>query len=327
VLSKKSCLSCTRTSLGHDEPLLGTAPPGTRGYVLVEYSPGWPHLNQWNTKLPSEMIHAQQQAEACGLQFLLIRRVGAPRRLVSEPRIYAAFIQGNKPWVHGGRLTGLSTVGTLDMGAIAEGYPPDGTTPLTEPLLFVCTHGKQDMCCSVLGLKFAKILAQHKQFHAAVWEVSHIGGHRFAPTLFCLSNGTCYYYGRVGLYHNDFGKDDVNTQEVLDFARTCHRGEVDLKHCRGNATWPAAVQAAEVFAREKTGEREVSAVQPLEWFERDGNIHVELRVGEELCHVTVTSAYRGVRRLSCSSGYLPENLPHFELVDITPAPEPRLATA
>lgn len=68
---------------------------------------------------------------------------------------------------------------------------PAGDAFAVEPTLLVCTHGSRDACCGSLGPRLAAGLAREHQ----VWEVSHLGGHRFAPTLWHLPSWRVY--GRV----------------------------------------------------------------------------------------------------------------------------------
>ncbi|MBX3169734.1 MAG: hypothetical protein KF760_20190 [Candidatus Eremiobacteraeota bacterium] len=66
--------------------------------------------------------------------------------------------------------------------------------PVSEKFL-VCTHGSRDVCCGTLGPRLAQAL--RAAGHQEVWEVSHIGGHRFAPTLWHLPSWRVY--GRLSL--------------------------------------------------------------------------------------------------------------------------------
>ena len=63
--------------------------------------------------------------------------------------------------------------------------------------IMVCTHGSRDACCGKFGFPFYYTLRQE---YAApetlrVWRSSHVGGHRFAPTLMDLPEGR--YWGRL----------------------------------------------------------------------------------------------------------------------------------
>jgi hypothetical protein len=67
--------------------------------------------------------------------------------------------------------------------------------------IFTCTHGANDACCGKFGFPIYNLL----RFKYAgpgrlrVWRASHIGGHRFAPTLIDLPEGR--YWGHLELKH------------------------------------------------------------------------------------------------------------------------------
>ncbi len=57
--------------------------------------------------------------------------------------------------------------------------------------ILVCTHGGRDVCCGKFGYPVYDLLRRR---HAApgklrVWRTSHIGGHRFAPTMIDYPEG------------------------------------------------------------------------------------------------------------------------------------------
>lgn len=58
--------------------------------------------------------------------------------------------------------------------------------------LLVCTHGTRDNCCAVFGVpvyQHLRDLAATEEPEWRVWRCSHLGGHRFAPTLVDLPSG------------------------------------------------------------------------------------------------------------------------------------------
>ncbi|MEM9087517.1 MAG: sucrase ferredoxin [Cyanobacteria bacterium P01_F01_bin.53] len=67
--------------------------------------------------------------------------------------------------------------------------------------ILVCTHGMRDKCCARFGQPFFREAIQSVRWgelpNTRVWKVSHIGGHRFAPTAISLPDGR--YYGRLTL--------------------------------------------------------------------------------------------------------------------------------
>jgi hypothetical protein len=63
--------------------------------------------------------------------------------------------------------------------------------------ILLCTHGGRDVCCGKFGYPVYDLLRRR---HAApgklrVWRTSHIGGHRFAPTLIDYPEGR--YWGHL----------------------------------------------------------------------------------------------------------------------------------
>jgi len=64
--------------------------------------------------------------------------------------------------------------------------------------LFVCTHGSRDACCSRFGIPIYQSLhreAEVSNGRLRVWRTSHIGGHRFSPTLIEMPTGR--YWGHL----------------------------------------------------------------------------------------------------------------------------------
>ena len=61
------------------------------------------------------------------------------------------------------------------------------------PLYLVCSHGRHDPCCGERGRPMVASLAASRP--ERVWQASHLGGCRFAPTVLVLPLGIMY--GRV----------------------------------------------------------------------------------------------------------------------------------
>ncbi|PZO11176.1 MAG: sucrase ferredoxin [Leptolyngbya foveolarum] len=73
--------------------------------------------------------------------------------------------------------------------------------PITQQDILICTHGVRDRCCARFGNPFFRAATQSvlqgELPNVRLWKVSHIGGHRFAPTAISLPDGR--YYGRLTL--------------------------------------------------------------------------------------------------------------------------------
>ena len=87
--------------------------------------------------------------------------------------------------------------------------------------LFVCTHGRRDVCCGGSGSElYAEVAERFAHLEdVRIWRVSHTGGHRFAPTALSFPDGYAWA-------HLD-----------ADVVGRLLRNELDLAplaaHCRG----------------------------------------------------------------------------------------------
>lgn len=83
------------------------------------------------------------------------------------------------------------------------GTPVDDSSFTTavpsDPMLVICTNGARDQCCAIEGISLRKQLLAHcaPQWHPQIWEGTHIGGHRFAPTALYVPGN--YILGRLDL--------------------------------------------------------------------------------------------------------------------------------
>ena len=64
--------------------------------------------------------------------------------------------------------------------------------------ILVCTHGSHDKCCARYGYPFYRqalaTVSDLSLNHVRIWQASHIGGHRFAPTAIDFPEGRYYGY-------------------------------------------------------------------------------------------------------------------------------------
>lgn len=178
----------------------------------------------------------------------------------------------------------------------------DGTNPPTgaamDPrAILICTQGSHDMCCGTLGQAEADALGQIAD--VPILQVSHTGGHRFAPTGMTLPDGRMWAY--------------ANAEEFLDAQNGRGNAAELAAKCRG--WWGAAIgpaQAAEaaVFGQEGFGFNELDrsvAVRPNPSDEASptGPWIVDVRAGDDAWTVEVT-VDRMVPTISClSPGGLP----------------------
>ena len=156
------------------EPLAGTA-PHTRGWLVLEH-PG-PYARIATDALGDLAEPLRRACKDAGVTVLLARRERAPGR-----RAWLARAGGLIEWAD------VDPAAFLDVDVAADGSPPGGIST-GEPVMFVCTNGKRDACCAQFGRPLAEALMRED---SRVWECSHIGGHRMAPTAVLLPFGSVH---------------------------------------------------------------------------------------------------------------------------------------
>jgi len=112
---------------------------------------------------------------------------------------------------------------------------PEGSEVISEPLYFVCMNGQRDICCARFGRPVYQELRM--QFGDRVWQVSHLGGHRFAPNVLSLPAGDVY--GRL------------TSNGLSAFHAAIEQGELYFDCLRGVSWYSKSAQAAQVFARQQ----------------------------------------------------------------------------
>ena len=271
---------CSAASQDFAEPLAGSAST-VRAFLLVEAPGPWGVDAVAGSRLPDPVKQRLTELDSAhGVRPLLIRAHG--RRRSVGTRIFAAYVHTDSPWMQTTVLDGVEELLDLDVDGLAVGHSP-GLTPYDEPLFCVCTHGKHDACCAELGRPLCA--AMHAAAPEHTWEVSHIGGDRFAPNLLVLPEGL--YYGRLT-------PDDAEA-----FVAGHRAGELSLPHLRGRCAFPFAVQAAEIYLREHLRVRSIPAL-PLVSRAREGDeVIAVFAVDRVQWQVRVRSVKGAPRQLTC----------------------------
>jgi hypothetical protein len=181
-----------------------------------------------------------------GARILLIRRREEPDE---RRRLFMAHSGGvgRAPWLTEATFTEPMEILDLDLESLKAAEP--GATTVDEPIYLVCTHGRHDICCADKGRPFYRAMSEIQP--ARVWEVSHIGGDRFAGNLLVLPRGD--YFGRLE-------PEDADAL-VADY----EAGRLDLAHHRGQSIQPRLIQAAEHFLRDAEGLVGFDAVSVAEY--------------------------------------------------------------
>ncbi|WP_031486358.1 sucrase ferredoxin [Streptomyces bicolor] len=244
--------TCSTVSQDLDEPIAGTAATATTWLLLEQPGPwGAKALTQSHLD-PGLGRVLEAAAKGTGVRVALIRRPGrhADCGAPAERQVYVAHTVPGNVWLHSATTRDAQRLLDLDFAALGTGDPRtfdsvlQGRPHTGDPLALVCTNGKRDRCCALLGRPLAAELAASGV--DGVWEVTHLGGHRFSPTLLVLPYG--YAYGRA------------EAHAVKEVLHSVQDGRIVVDGCRGNSAWERPGQAAELAVRRATGEDAAEAL-------------------------------------------------------------------
>ena len=223
---------CSLRSLAMDEPLSATA-SSVQSWLLLEQPGPWGAQALRDSRLPTGLgMRLARLRDDLGVRVLLVRRHGGASSM--RRHCYLVSSRAQAQWTEHVRLDSAADVLDLDLAALARGERL-GLEEVSVPGFLVCTHGRHDPCCAERGRPVAAALAAH--YPKQTWEVSHIGGDRFAANLLVLPHGL--YFGRL------------TPEAALSVAADYLGGTLGLPHYRGRSCYPFAVQAAETYLRDE----------------------------------------------------------------------------
>lgn len=232
---------CADSAEARGESLAATASRVVH-WLLIEYRGRWER-----DAVDGSLLEPEVKAHLLGLRrtlrslkILFVRRStrdAGPRRV-----FFAVTREG------GGRVASLQLERYADLLALEAPKLVAGTigAPVEHPLVLVCTHGKHDACCARRGQPLYRRLREELD-DQWLWQVSHVGGDRFAANVVALPEGT--YHGRV------------ETKDAGRLVAAIRAREVYLPCYRGRSCHDSPVQAAEIAVRERTGLTEVAGVR------------------------------------------------------------------
>ena len=272
---------CSAASLSREEPLLGTAST-VRSFLLIEDAGPWGVEALRDSRISEHVKGGLRELSArSGVRVLLIRRHRGTIR-GSRRRVFAAYADPDQPWLERTTVAHDGALLDLDLDALGRGASP-GLDPAEGSLFCVCTHGRHDACCAELGRPVARAL--HASHPEETWDVSHIGGDRFAGNVLVLPEGL--YYGRVPAAH------------APALARAHVDGLLDLDLLRGRSGLAFPAQVAEVALRRLLGETRNSGIR-VTAMTRTGDItSVRLEASGSTYTVRVRSQLGQEQQLTC----------------------------
>lgn len=258
---------CRTESLDAGEPVAGSAACRTDVWLALEYDAPWGTKAVAEARLPSTVISHLLAVPTLvpGARVQLIRRTSKLEARESVI-LFVGVSSLVRPAVVRFELPSHEALLELNLpqivGAMRSGASVPGAALIDKPLVLVCTNGKRDRCCAKWGLPIYAGLADRDEVEC--WQTTHLGGHRFAPTLLTLPDGLCY--GRLRCEDLDELVVAIVRGEVFDPGRTL----------RGRTCLSGAEQAAEVAWRMETGELKVAALQTVQEAPQAGGVLVTI---------------------------------------------------
>ena len=237
---------CSVLAAEAGEPLDGTAPRARAWLVLEQPGPyGFRALTE--SHLPPRVRAALGSLPTdVGTTVLLARPLGRHADLgavATRRRFWFAHVSPGGVRMRSGEIedADLLRADLADrLAAAAAGELPPWGRRSGEPLLLVCTNGRRDVCCALEGRPLADAIAADPAYADRVLEVSHLGGHRFAPNALLLPTG--HAFGRL---------TPQAARDVLDAVADGALGA--LEHHRGRTSLAQPAQAAESAVRRAQG--------------------------------------------------------------------------
>jgi hypothetical protein len=268
------------------ESIAGTALSQTTRWLLLELPGPWaadPIMSPGITdSLRAHLRRVLEQAPGTRLQLI--------RHQAEQPAGLVLMVVRSGPshgWVHRLQLPSLEALLEVDILSLWE-TPSGDSGPR---FILCCAHGMRDPCCARVGAPVAHALSALRP--GAVWQTSHLGGHRFAATAVVLPWGV--HLGRLA------PEEAAQLWAAIDEDRL-HR----MDRYRGSTALTKPAQAAASFLREHSGEL------ALDWLDHRGTEHIEegctlerfsLPEGETAV-VVVAESWGEPRATSCSSDKL-----------------------
>lgn len=232
--------TCSTASRELHEPLGATAAEA-RTWILLEQAGPWGPVALTESHLDPKLGRTlQARARGTGTRFGLIRRPGrhADNHRSTRRAVIVAHTTPGNSWLRHTTVSDPHELLSWDLAALGRGEQCGTGDEGDGHLALVCTNGRRDRCCALLGRDLARELRLMGE--TELWETTHIGGHRFAPTMLVLPHG--YAYGRLSA---------PSAKAVLEAAG---QGRMTIEWCRGRSTWSRPGQAAELAVRAHTGE-------------------------------------------------------------------------
>ncbi len=252
--------ACSVLSDTAEASALGTAPAATF-WVALEQNGPWGREAATQSHLDPEVgLALDRSCQESGGRFILIRRprAHADAQVAHPQRVYVAGGLAERPWLLEADLLDPALLMRLpwtdllkgDVDAVQDRLPELGRSPT--PVLMICGNSRRDVCCAVRGRPVA--LESSTQRPGRVWQCSHTGGHRFAPTGVLLPHGQAY--ARLSVASTVAALDAASRDEVFT-------GLLGSAYDRGRSHLAPPAQAAESAVRQQIQEVNLLALSTM----------------------------------------------------------------
>lgn len=250
---------CTTQSLDAGEPLYATA-GHYNVFLLVEWN------QPFGAKADLDFIAQEFAGNLASRWQALWESLPNPRlQVVKQPggtradgiTVFVAVPHEHNPLLYEFHLDAYEAILDLNFAALLRGEAAERAAIREKPLILICTNTQRDACCGRLGVPIYTALKPLAG--EALWQTSHIGGHRFAGTLIIFPHGL--YYGRL------------HSQDAIQIFQRYMEGEIRLENYRGRACYTPIQQAAEYHLRQQIGSAGLESLSLVEDIDRGGGVH------------------------------------------------------
>lgn len=276
----------------NNEPLYGTI-KSANVWLLLEYNGVYTNDAWEDARIPDEV--KAKLDDYPDSRPLLIRQ---PDQINEIDRIISLFVinsVADTPAIYHLELQSYSDILNVNIDDVLAGKVIPATN---EPLYVICTNGKRDICCSKYGIALYNAMSRRAQHH--VWQSSHIGGHRFAGTMYCFPHAICYGF--------------LNEDDADRVVRSYTHKQILLDKLRGHAIYDKPIQVAEYFLRRELDNDTLDAVKYLSHDKTDDSWSVRFGVGEKQYQVNIAKG-TPIQALATTGDANFKAIPQYRFVD------------
>ncbi len=192
---------CAESSRQADEDIIGSG-TNYQTYVLIESRPPWKSDAFESKFIPDNLkkLVAEIKRTKLSIRFLLIN---SGQLKSTHEKTKVLIYDKKKEWLSNGYTKQEFNVENFEQVApvvrqYLSGEVPDCESEENQTRdILVCTHGSHDKCCARYGnpfyFKAVTTIFNLGLSNVRIWQASHFGGHRFAPTALDFPDGR--YYG------------------------------------------------------------------------------------------------------------------------------------